>query len=29
VLMIGLWLMTFSIFWMTSVWYLIEQWLID
>jgi hypothetical protein len=29
VLMIGLWLMTFGIFWMTSVWYLIEQWLID
>lgn len=26
---IGLWLITFSIFWMTSVWYLIEQWLID
>jgi hypothetical protein len=29
ILMIGVWLMTFSVFWMTSVWYLIEQWLID
>jgi hypothetical protein len=29
ILMMSLWLMMFGIVWMTSVWYLIEQWLID
>jgi hypothetical protein len=29
ILMIWLWLMMFGVFWLMSVWYLLEQWLID